>query len=59
MYDNKVDYVLTSKFWTFISRDYSKNDADPAIGYNDAGLPLDFRDGTVYGFLDQEDPYEN
>ncbi|HTE08761.1 MAG TPA: hypothetical protein VK628_08340 [Flavitalea sp.] len=58
VYDNKVNYKLTNKVWTFISRDYSKNNADRATGYNDAGLPLGFRDGTVYGFLDQGDPYE-
>jgi len=57
-YDNYPSYLRTNDVWMFIERNYSKNNTKETKAYNDAGLPLGFFGGVVFGFLSQGDPYE-
>lgn len=41
-YDNKVSFFRTHPVWQFINRNYSRNNALPAVTYNKAQLPKQF-----------------
>lgn len=43
-YDDKVNFLRTSKVLMFTERNYSKNNPVGASGYNDSNLPLGFPD---------------
>lgn len=58
VYDNKINYLRTNEIWMFLARNYSRNNPNAASGYNQAGLPLGFRNGVVFSFLGFGDPYE-
>lgn len=42
-YDNKVNPQRTNRIWMFLAQNYSVNNAIAAEKYNEAGLPLKFR----------------
>jgi len=56
VYDNKIAYRSTNPIFQLIDRDYSKNNSNLATGYNAAGLPLGFAEGSREEFLDLGEP---
>lgn len=55
-YDDKVNFLRTSKTWMFTQRNYSKNNPAGATGYNDEDLPLGFEMGGGVSFLQFDGP---
>ncbi|HTF28921.1 MAG TPA: hypothetical protein VK625_08760 [Flavitalea sp.] len=47
-YDDKTSLASINKIWQFISRDYSKNNREPALAYNSEGLPLSFPEPYLF-----------
>ncbi|MCO5239119.1 MAG: hypothetical protein M9904_03600 [Chitinophagaceae bacterium] len=48
-YDDQVSFLRTHKLWMLLTKDYSINNAYPAVKYNSKGLPLEFDySSTVY-----------
>jgi hypothetical protein len=57
-YDDKINFLRTNKVWMFTQRNYSKNNPEGAIGYNDKDLPLGFSGSTGVAFLQFGGPSE-
>lgn len=60
-YDDKLSFLRTNRIWMFLARDYSVNNRQHAIGYNEKYLPLGFNDPVAYfiaGSLFSEITYE-
>jgi len=56
-YDNKVNFLRTNKVWQLLTRNYSENNTQTAITYNNFGLPLQFPNdskGRTVLFLDAD-----
>lgn len=57
-YDDKVNFLRTSDVWMFTQRNYSENNPEGAIGYNDEDLPLGFAQDHGVSFLQFGGPSE-
>ena len=58
VYDDKVAYRSTNPVFQLIDRDYSVNNSNFARGYDSAGLPLGFAQGSTEEFLHLGEPRE-
>lgn len=56
-YDNKVSYLRTDPVWMLIHRNYSKNNPQGVIAYNNKDLPLGFNKNS-FKFFELGQPAE-
>jgi hypothetical protein len=47
-YNDKVNVNSLHPLWQFLSRDYSRNNSDVVLAYNDKGLPTGLAQGTKF-----------